>query len=89
MTDEEIQLSADAKRILESSACKHVLELMVTRYRKEIEDSKPGDTESREHSYRMILASKEFLRQLTALAGKGTLQSVRQKHSRGGDRSAL
>lgn len=88
MTDEERQLSADAKQLLESAACKRVLAVSLDAYRRALEHSQWDQREFREHCYRMIEATKEFHRHLTVLANKGKLDNVRQK-TRGGDRSAV
>ena len=87
MTDEEMKLSSEAKQVVESAACRSVLDAMVMKYRKGFEESDPDQGEEREHCYVMLRATKEVLKQLTILATKGKLESVRQ--SRGGNSSAL
>lgn len=73
MTDDEMKLSADAKQVVSSAACRAVLETMTSKYRKEFEASEPNQGNLREHCYVMLKASKEFLKQLTILANKGKL----------------
>ena len=86
MTDEERQSSIDAKRFLEDPITPRVLEMVVRHYRKQSDESAHDDIALREECHRMVKASREFLRQLTMLADKGTLIRVRQ--TRGGSSSA-
>lgn len=86
MTDEEMRLAAEAKQLLESNAFRAAMAAIRAKYRDDFEDSKPEEKELRDHCYCMVQVSKDLHRQLTELANKGRLGSVRQ--TRGGDRSA-
>jgi hypothetical protein len=87
MTDDEKQMAVDAKRFLEDPICARTLEAVTRAYRKQLEESEFDDRELREHCYLLLKSVREFHRQLTQLAVKGKLETMRQ--ARGGNRSAL
>ena len=86
MTDDEKQAAIDAKRFLEDPTTPRVLDKVVKHYRDALEKSAHDEVALRESCYVQLKAVREFLRQLTILADKGTLSCVRQ--NRGGSNSA-
>lgn len=72
------QAAVDARRFLQDPTTKRVMALMTSHYLRSLLDSAPGDKVLREHLHKQMLAVRDFGRQLTKLASKGTLEERRR-----------
>lgn len=81
LTEDQRQVTEDAKRLLADPATARALAYMRAAFRKGYEESNFEEQEKREHYYQMLLACREFQRQLTSMSTKGKLEEMRRERA--------